>query len=397
VFTMTAIGSLLITFWLAQAPVANQFGQISGYVTTTGSATPLSGVRVTLVPTSPSASPFTRPSQTITDQQGFYLFDRVAAGGYFITLTKSGFAPPQDSYTDPSAMFQLAAGQHLDRVNRVLQRGGTIAGRVLDPKGTPLADAHVTVMQRLALPGLPRVPGQPAPLYPAPGEMQPTNDLGEFRASGLAAGEYVVAARQERTMMVGATASPPPQRGQPIIALTFYPGTTDSLAARSITVNEGAEVGNIEFVLQTTPAFRVSGTVVDEDGKPVAGALVRLNGDSKQDVKFMDPDDIATTRADGQFDIYDVPPGTYQARAAIPITIGDTTSASWDTADSDGASRSRALSAGLAVSVSDGAGGGSFTSSSGPSPMTTNPPSEVLVGDADVTNLRVVARRKTRR
>ena len=65
-------------------------------------------------------------------------------------------------------------------------------------------------------------------------------------------------------------------------ATTFYPGTTDQVAALPIAVAAGAEVGNINFAMQTLPSFRVSGIVVDQDGKPVGGAMVMLMGESPQ-------------------------------------------------------------------------------------------------------------------
>ena len=184
-----------------------------------------------------------------------------------------------------------------------------------------------------------------------------------------------------------------------VVVLTFYPGTTNSLAAQSIRVGAGAEVGNVEFAMQAAPVFRISGTVVDEEGNPVAGAMVALVEDSSSDVRMMGSAGTVTTRDNGRFEIDEVTPGMYQARATIPITVGDTTTASWGTPDSGSLRGRGAVVSGLAVVTSDGVGGGSFTAVSDvtSAAVHVDQPSEVIVVDADVTDLRVVTRRPTRR
>ena len=194
---MLAICSLLVASVLAQAPAAAQPGRISGRVTIAGAGTPISGARVTLVPAAPSAAPFDRPPQSITDQDGRYIFNRIAPGEYYLHIDKTGFAP----LAPGSANLPLAAGQQRDGVDRQLALGAVIAGRILDPQSEPMAGISVTAMQRMTLPGLPDVPSRPPRLVPVGGTH--TNDLGEFRITGLAAGEYVIAAMPEPSMMFG--------------------------------------------------------------------------------------------------------------------------------------------------------------------------------------------------
>jgi len=402
---MFTISSLLVALSLApQAPSAAQPGRISGRVTIAGTATPIAGARVTIVPAAPPAAPFDGPPAAITDQDGRYTFNRLASGTYYLQIAKTGFASLWEPDPPRSTSLQLAPGQLLN-VDRQLQRGAVIAGRVVDSRGKPMAGISVRAMQRLTLPGLPVRPGRPAPFFPAPGETQPTNDLGEFRIADLAAGEYVVAGTQDRPAMfdapgvIATNAPPPAPAAHSAIVLTFYPGTTNSLGAQSIRVGAGAEVANIEFAMQAALAFRISGTVVDEEGNPVAGAMVALVEDSSSDVRMMGSAGIVTTRDNGRFEIDEVTPGTYQARATIPITVGDTTTASWDTPDSGSLSGRGAVASGLAVVTSDGVGGGSVTAVSDvtPAAVHVDQPSEVIVVDADVTDLRVVTRRPTRR
>jgi hypothetical protein len=150
---------------------------------------------------------------------------------------------------------------------------------------------------------------------------------------------------------------------------TYYPGTTDQAAAQPIAVAAGAEVGNIFLTMQAVPAYRVSGIVVDEDGKPVGDAMVMLMGDPRSGV-MMGPVGNSVSQANGRFDIDGVPAGNYRINASIVMRM---------------------------TSSGGGAGSGgssvSWSSTSGSGPGTMVQPLEVVVADADVTGVRVVARR----
>ena len=115
-----------------------------------------------------------------------------------------------------------------------------------------------------------------------------------------------------------------------------------------IAVAAGAEVGNINFAVQSVPAFRVSGTVVDENGNPVAGAMVMLMGDPRNGGMFMGPSGSARTQDNGRFDMDDVPAGTYRANASTPVMGA-------------GSGVSGVVSGGVSSSVTvSGSGGGGF-------------------------------------
>ena len=380
---MFAICSLLVALSVGQAsqasPTTDQAGRISGRVTLEGTNTPVAGARVILIPAARRTGPMGPPPQAVTDQDGRYAFDRVAPGTYRLDIQKTGFAPLTDMMA-PSRpeVIQVNAGQSADSVDRQLQKGAVIAGRILDPNGEPLPDARIMVLRRM--------PGGPSRLIPAPGQsQQQTNDLGEFRVSGLAPGEYYVAAMPRPTAMFGGPGgnvqSAPQATRTPrtTIATTFYPGATDQAAAQPLSVAAGAEVGNINFAMQSVPAFRVSGTVVDENGNAVAGAMVMLMGDPRNGGMLMGPSGNARTQDNGRFDMDDVPAGAYRANASIPV--------SW--------SSSGGVSAGVSGGVSGGFASSSFTTFNGNAVTgTMEQPTEVVVTDADVTAVRVVVRRR---
>ena len=209
---------------------------------------------------------------------------------------------------------------------------------------------------------------------------QQTNDLGEFRVAGLAPGEYIVAAMPVGFRGFGGPgvtpAVPQPSSGaaRTTTVRTFYPGTADQAGAQAVTVAAGSEVGNVVFMMQSAPAFRVSGVVVDESGAPVEGAMVMLMGDPM--AGFM-PGPAGNGRSDssGRFAIDDVPAGTYRANASIMMSV-----------TSRGSGGIGAVSGGF-VSIASSAGPISSMEQS----------AEVVVTDSDVSGLRVVARRPIRR
>ena len=373
--------SLLVALSLDQAPAADQTGRITGRVTVAGANTAVSGARVILLPTARPTGPMGQPPQAITDQDGRYAFDRVAPGTYRIDAQRTGFAPLSDPARPRTAgTVDVSAGQSID-VNLELQRGAVIAGRILDLQGEPLPDARIVVLRRM--PG-PSTPGMPSRLMPA-GQGQQTNDLGEFRVPGLAPGEYYVAAMPRPAMMFGgprASVNSAPQRARTTIATTYYPGTSDQAAAQPIAVAAGAEVGNINFAVQSAPAFRVSGTVVDEDGKPVAGAMVMLMGDPRSGAMLIGPSGNGQSRDNGRFDIDEVPAGTYRANASVPMRMtGSGGVSSWSSSATSGG--------GFATSSWSSIGGSEIAG-------TMQQPVEVVVTDADVTGVRVVIRRPAR-
>jgi protocatechuate 3,4-dioxygenase beta subunit len=385
---MSTIG-LLVALSFSQAAVPAAAGRVSGRVAAEGANTPIAGARIMLFPAGRPTGPIGMPPQTLTDQDGRYVFEQVAAGNYRVQVQKAGFAPVSDP-TQLPPMITVAAGQSLDNVDFRLQKGGAITGRVLDANGDPLPDARIMAMRR----GPSSAPG--ARLLPAPMQgMQQTNDLGEYRVSGLASGEYFIAAAPRGMSPFGGPGVSPAPAGtaRMTAAMTFYPGTTDQVAAQVIVVAPGAEVGNIVFTMQTAPAFSVSGIVVDESGSPVAHAVVMLMGVPRSGM--LGPAGSAQSQDDGRFVIGEVTAGTYRVNASMMI-IGGTGRSSVGSGGSSvgvssGVSGSGGSSVGVSSGVSGSGGGGGFVTFSAGAP--SDPAAEVLVTDADVNNVRVVARR----
>ena len=385
------IAALLAALSFSQTPAQAATGRLSGRVIAEGTNAPIAAARVMVLPmmrsATPPTGPFTVPPQAMTDQDGQFVVNSLAPGEYRIEVQKTGFASSADPTTRPRT-YTVAAGQALDDISIVLQKGAVITGKVLDQKGEPVSDAHVMALRRITPPVATTAPPR---LIPAPMQgPQQTNDIGEYRVSGLPPGEYFLAA-SPRGMGFGGpgmASTTGHGGGTPTPTTTYYPGTADQAGAQPITVAAGAEVSNIVFVLQSAPAYRVSGTVVDENGAPIAHAMVMLMTDPRSGMMFMGPGGNAQTGDDGRFSIGDVTPGSYRLNASVPMIM-----------NSDGG----IAGGGVGFSeVSAGVGGGSFTSwsvsSSGVTTTRTvngapQQPQEVIVTDADVKGVRLVARR----
>ena len=273
----------------ATAQINGPNARASGLVLEDGTNVPIAGARVVFAFRGRSRLP------TTTDKDGRYFFEELEPGPYRLTVEKAGYVP-----LDPASVptFWVVAGQTLDVATVSLQRGGVVAGRILDGFGEPMVDINVRAVK----------PGAAIDLM---GEASRTNDLGEFRVFGLASGQYIV------------VASPRPfgsdALSRTMVSSTFYPGTPDPSAAQVLTVNAGETVAGIEFHTVMASTFKVSGTVVDELGMPITGATVMLAGDARASGGLA-AGRVGDARSDaaGKFSIDNVTSGTYYATAVMP-------------------------------------------------------------------------------
>ena len=309
---MSLVIALGLASALIQSPAPPQTAACSGRVLEDGSRAPIAGAQVMLVVarSGPASAPFlTRPRTTTTDQNGRYEFDDVEAGRYRITVQKAGFAPLNGPRM---AEVDLKAGGRREDLDVVLQRAGAIVGRVLDQAGEPLAEARVMAMRK------PPVPPGPtsirAGLLIPTGPSAQTNDLGEFRLFSLPPGEYYVQAAPRPDL--GGFPAPRATTMLP----TYFPGTSDPVAAQPISVGAGQTSGDVAIRMIVASAFQVSGTVLDEAGRPVSNAMVRLmeNRPPGPPMSMMAPWNQSRTDTAGKFTVNNVTNGTYTLLATAP-------------------------------------------------------------------------------
>jgi len=252
-----------------------------------------------------------RPKTATTDSQGAFEFRDLPAGSYrlsanpgqysaaYLSIQYGAKKPSGPMSSEPGTPIQLAEGQSFDKATMVLPRGSVISGRVTDEDGSPLARVQVYTM-----------------FFPSgstrgmrTGGGGSTDDLGQFRLFGLSPGEYVVVAEaRAQTFM------PPNQQIQETeedkigFMTTYYPGTPDEAAAGRVTARSGAETPGIEIHVVSGRLFRVSGMVVDSQGRSVSrtsGNLQKRGGMGTSSFGFSLDDQ-------GRFQLRNVPPGNYR-------------------------------------------------------------------------------------
>jgi hypothetical protein len=350
---------------------------VSGRVVDAESWNPIAGAHVALIPERNWTGPAGGLPEAITDQNGRFVLEAVHPGRYYVNATKIGFV----AIADPTEMpaLEIVEGRAFTGVELSLTKGAAMTGRIVDASGEPLSGIMVSALKQ----ALDRTSNRMMALT---AQMTQTNDLGEFRLAGLQEGRYAVIAAP----------APPPPFGQAtavmsgsVLAPTYYPGTTNKDAADIIAVATAQTVTGLQFSLVATPAYQVSGIVVDEAGTPLNGSMVMLLLDSRDGgtgAPLMGRSDET-----GTFRINGVVPGPYRMMASTPTM--------WATQDGSaviGGGGGGAGGGGL-VAVGGVFVGGSSLGGPGvppPMPTTTPAPIEVTVDNADVTGLKVVVMRR---
>ncbi len=232
---------------------------------------------------------------TKSDAEGKYQFVDLASGTFFLHAEKSGylrlgFGP--STRVIPPPQLTLKPGEKLTVPSLKLHAHSVITGRVVDEDDEPVERVMVQVA---VLRG-----GQLAPMQGGP-----TNDLGEFRISGLGAGKYYLVTQG---MQRGTTID---RRGY---LTTYYPSTTEVAAAVPVELQAGQNAAPVVIRLQQGSLYRLRGRV-----QGIAG------GDRSMGVRLIPRRDPAVgrmmsmgfsmnqggLRPDGTFELGSVAPGVY--------------------------------------------------------------------------------------
>jgi protocatechuate 3,4-dioxygenase beta subunit len=280
-------------------------GSIRGRVIAGDTGQPLRRAFVTLMGAGITGE---RPgSRTLaTDAEGRFAFTRLPAGTYRLRAVPGPFRGQYlgisfggKRSSDNGEPIELAEGQRFAGAEVSLPRGAAITGRVVDDVGEPVTRANVYPSR--PVPGSGRVQRT--------GAGSTTDDLGRFRLYGLAPGEYIITAEAQ------GWGGPPLDEPAEGFAVTHFPSAVDEGEAARVRVG-AADVGDLDIVLVRTRTFRVTGTVVDSQGRqvqPTNAQLIRANG-------FGSSGSMSGVR-DGKFTIHGVLPGDYRF-VVRPMSMG---------------------------------------------------------------------------
>jgi hypothetical protein len=299
----------------------------TGRVLADDTGDPIPNARVSIVTTAEGTT------TVRADDQGRFAVPE-AAGGFRIVATKFGYVRRE---------ITVAAGRPIEIR---LQRAAVISGRVIDEFGDPAPSIRVTAEQV-------RTPGVASTTVEAV-----TDDLGEYRLTGLSPRSVVVWAETVRTDTPTAVVNGLlVTLGSPI-GKAYYPGVTTPQGAEPLTLKPGDDRTGIDFVVRlqrppgvvgvavgvppppppperdaaaadrtsapAPPAGIIRGRVTSTDGRVVPHATVRLIPTPPAGVvqfKTTTTDDV------GAYELAELAAGTYRVVANrvgySPIRVDD--------------------------------------------------------------------------
>jgi hypothetical protein len=217
----------------------------------------------------------------LTDGEGRFRFPGLVPGGYTLVAHRDG-------YTNRAYKLERSDFVNAKELRIEVHRQGVITGRVLDGLGQALQATKLQALRPRSAAGTLDVVGTAE-----------TNDLGEYRLSGLNPGTYRVRA----TYREGGSSEFNPM---PVtIATSYYGGSERPM---DVTVKVGSVVTGIDFVLDPVRPVTVRGTLRSDAGISADPATLWIMGQSGEGGHN------ATAR-NGMFEIPDVGPGTYTISA----------------------------------------------------------------------------------
>ena len=234
-------------------------GTIKGRVIDGATGAPVAQARVRLH----SYRPTTSVNEVLTDATGAFSLPGLSEGRYALAVEKAPYLRAwfPDSDRSLRAMPIVVEDDRSVEVTVPLQRGGTIAGRVVDEYGDPARNARVAALW------VPR--GGPLTIRAS----TQTNDRGEYRVANLTAGRYLIHV-QPATQSGG-----PAEVGDRRLRLpvpTYYPSAHAIADAQPVTVNFGETVEGIVLRLTGGSAISVTGSVACRGGQRISSGNLRV-------------------------------------------------------------------------------------------------------------------------
>ncbi len=273
----------------------------------------------------------------MSGMDGSFRLEHVPAGDYFAAAVQQGYQSPLPDLmalmtATPERLKQLAgslASVHVSTggvgtVHLRLQKGATIAGRIVFADGSPMIGAKVSCEPAEIATLPPEARSRPmAPLAETLLQLSPqalqkpefvTDDKGAYRVYGLAPGKYVISSMlnlSEAAHVSYSNGSGAQTAGRehmfPELIVVYGPGVFRRQDARVIEVHGDEQVSDVDVTVATEGLHEVRGRVLAApDGHVPTGSMVRLRAEGAKDQgRFVEIEE------DGSFHMDYVPAGRY--------------------------------------------------------------------------------------
>ncbi len=311
------------------APARVGQSTLKGRVVYKDNSQPLKGVRVRIFEGNSNSEKWedgpTAPSEigAFTNNAGEFQVENLASGKYYVTVEGAGISTPSGfgmklpipmSPIPTREDFEEIVPRHdseftVDGTNAIeivigIVRGGAIAGKVMK-SNRPAAGVAVSVVAR---------DGSGAGPFMSRFSAQTDKD-GDYRLENLPPGEYLVAAATEDKRGVYDIRARFSGESQ---VVTYHPAAIRTGDATSVRIDSGRETNGVNITLVERNTVSVSGTVMKQDGSPLAGATVGLRNKDAEVVGALVPglgQRTTTTDAEGRWSFNNVMEGSYIATA----------------------------------------------------------------------------------
>jgi hypothetical protein len=242
---------------------------------------------------------------TTSTKDGTFTFSRLHPGHYRVFVDKDGYSVNDVQH---SKALSLLPGGHAQHVELSMNRESLIAGRILDAHHSAISGVRVFLWANVF-----RLGRHTMTFISS----STTNDIGEFRLAGVAAGEYFLSAAPPLLPIFAP--APRSQFPQPSAAIvtTFYPNAMTVDEAQSIAIRSGEQREDYDIVMRSVNSFCISAILPKRGSRTTSNnfmglKLSELMGDTElilSTERLLVPDSV---------EFCNVPAGSYILEGVTP-------------------------------------------------------------------------------
>jgi hypothetical protein len=312
----TALILLMGIFAAAQQPAQEATARIEGIVVRADSGDPLPNATVVL--SKDGAGRLDTKYGTTARADGHFTVKDLPKGRYRLLATMRGFVDQEYGQKRPNgsgAVLDVTNESKLRDITVRMTPGGAISGHVSDQMGHPLEGVVIRAFRRRYTPY-----GKPLLSVVA---LTVTNDIGDYRMYWLSPGTYYLFAILAPVPSAANGAEIINQSDDPpdVFVSSFYPSGDDDSQAKAVSVEPGAELRGMDFLLTRMKGIKVRGRITGgETGEHGTDVSVVMRA------KFIDPysERLAFAQAghidsDGKFEIPNVAAGKYTLTSRLTL------------------------------------------------------------------------------